>query len=292
MLKKLLAVSAGLTFTVAVYAATVEWTEGHPDRYVVQKGDTLWDISARFLQKPWYWPQIWQANPQIRNPHRIYPGDTLVLAGGRVGLAQGDGALGPRVRGEGYEDAVPPVPLSALKQWLKNTRIVAEDAYKHAPHVVGIEENQLRGATGQLVYIRGLDAQWSEGLSPWTLTERGDRWYGRGVVDNKGQHLININGLRAVLETRGKLGFNAKYLIEMGEEAGSPGLRTLAAAERDALAADVLIGSDGPRLSAQRPTIFLGSRGAFPIDIWIEARAAESVTGCVFMRWPRLPSEP
>jgi LysM repeat protein len=181
MLKKLLAVSAGLTFTVAVYAATVEWTEGHPDRYVVQKGDTLWDISARFLKKPWYWPQIWQANPQIRNPHRIYPGDTLVLAGGRVGLAQDDGAMGPRVRSDGYEDAVPPVPLSALKQWLKNTRIVAEDAYKHAPHVVGIEENQLRGATGQLVYIRGLDAQPGTKLA---LVRPLGRYYDMPPVDD------------------------------------------------------------------------------------------------------------
>src|SRR5919112_6486465 len=73
--------------------------------------------------------------------------------------------------------------------------------------------------------IRGLDDGWSEGLSPWSLAERGERWYGRGVVDNKGQHSINIAALKAVLETRGSLGFNAKYLIEMGEEMGSPGLR-------------------------------------------------------------------
>ncbi len=85
MLKKLLAVSAGLLFTLTVFAAsvtTVEWAEQHPDRYIVRKGDTLWDISARFLKKPWLWPEIWQDNPQVRNPHLIYPGDELVLSGG------------------------------------------------------------------------------------------------------------------------------------------------------------------------------------------------------------------
>ena len=71
--------------------------------------------------------------------------------------------------------------------------------------------------------IRGLDEQWADGLSPWRLTERDGRWYGRGVADNKGQHSINIGALRAVIETRGRLGFNAKYLIEMGEEAGFTG---------------------------------------------------------------------
>ena len=157
MLKKLVAVSAGLLFTLGVYAATVDWADRHPDRYVVKKGDTLWDISARFLKKPWYWPEIWQDNPQVRNPHLIYPGDELVINGRHLG--HGQGSIEPHARAVGTEETVPPIPLSALKQWLKNTRIVAEDDYKNAPHVVGIEENQLRGTAGQLVYLRGLSAQ-------------------------------------------------------------------------------------------------------------------------------------
>ena len=83
------------------------------------------------------------------------------------------------------------------------------------------------------------------------------------MVDNKGQHTINIAAQAAVLAERGKLGFNAKWLIEMGEETGSPGLRELCAEHRDLLAADVLVGSDGPRLTADRPTISLGTRGAY-----------------------------
>jgi acetylornithine deacetylase/succinyl-diaminopimelate desuccinylase-like protein len=136
--------------------------------------------------------------------------------------------------------------------------------------------------------IRGLDDAWEKGLSPWTLTERGDRWYGRGVVDNKGQHAINIAALRAVLETRGRLGFNAKYLIEMGEEMGSPGLRELCTREKALFRADVLVGSDGPRLTAERPTVFLGSRGHVTFDLWIDAREGGHHSG----NWGGLLSDP
>ena len=121
--------------------------------------------------------------------------------------------------------------------------------------------------------VRGYDAQWSEGLSPWSITPRGDRLYGRGAADNKGQHAINLAALGAVLAERGgRLGFNAKWLIEMGEEVGSPGLAELAAIEREALAADVLIASDGPRLRADRPTVFLGSRGVANFDLSLSLR--------------------
>jgi acetylornithine deacetylase/succinyl-diaminopimelate desuccinylase-like protein len=136
--------------------------------------------------------------------------------------------------------------------------------------------------------IRGLEAGWQPGLSPWQLTEVDGRYYGRGTADNKGQHTINIAALAAVLRTRGKLGFNAKWLIEMGEEVGSPGLREVCAENRDLFAADVLIGSDGPRLSIDQPGIKLGTRGAFPIDLWIEARAGGHHSG----NWGGLLSNP
>ena len=136
--------------------------------------------------------------------------------------------------------------------------------------------------------IRGLEKEWKEGLSPWALTESEGRWYGRGIADNKGQHSINMEALRLVLETRGKLGFNAKYLIEMGEETGSMGLRDLCEEHRAMLAADLLIASDGPRLSAERPTIFLGARGSLNFDLSIEARAGGHHSG----NWGGLISNP
>jgi acetylornithine deacetylase/succinyl-diaminopimelate desuccinylase-like protein len=120
--------------------------------------------------------------------------------------------------------------------------------------------------------IRGLEPQWRDGLSPWELTRQGDRLYGRGTADNKGQHSINIAALETVLKTRGKLGFNAILLLETGEEIGSPGLREICRNEKARLAADVLIASDGPRLAPERPTIFLGARGAMNFDLVVDLR--------------------
>jgi acetylornithine deacetylase/succinyl-diaminopimelate desuccinylase-like protein len=120
--------------------------------------------------------------------------------------------------------------------------------------------------------IRGLEPEWRDGLSPWRLQQDGDRLYGRGTADNKGQHTINLAALDCVLQTRGRLGFNAVFLIETGEEVGSPGLREVCRHYRDRLAADVLIASDGPRLAPERPTIFLGARGAMNFDLSVELR--------------------
>ena len=125
--------------------------------------------------------------------------------------------------------------------------------------------------------VRGHEGQWADGRDPWTLSEAspatGPRWYGRGAADNKAQHSINIAALAAVLAARvGRLGFNAKWLVEMGEETGSPGLAEFCSAERGRLAADVLIASDGPRLRADRPTVFLGSRGVANFDLVLKAR--------------------
>ena len=88
--------------------------------------------------------------------------------------------------------------------------------------------------------------RWRDGLEPWKVVVDGDRIYGRGTADNKGQHTINIAALGAVLQTRGSLGFNSKILIETGEEMGSLGLRELCEREQNRLASDVLIASDGP----------------------------------------------
>ncbi|HEX6020341.1 MAG TPA: M20 family metallopeptidase, partial [Burkholderiaceae bacterium] len=121
--------------------------------------------------------------------------------------------------------------------------------------------------------VRGLEGRWRDGLDPWTLTPRGERWYGRGSADNKAQHSINLAALAAVRAARGgHLGFNLTWLVETGEETGSPGLAEFCAAQRDALAADVLIASDGPRLHADRPTVYLGTRGVANFDFTLRLR--------------------
>lgn len=120
--------------------------------------------------------------------------------------------------------------------------------------------------------VPGMEGRWADGLAPFELTERGDRLYGRGTADNKGQHLINLLALEAVLKTRGTLGFNVKWLLEMSEETGSTGLYTFAKANRDLLAADALIASDGPRLHPDTPTVFMGARGGINFDLEVNFR--------------------
>lgn len=157
MFKRILAVVAGFVFAVVVFAAEVELREDHPDVYVVQKGDTLWDISARFLKAPWLWPEIWQANPQVENPHLIYPGDrlTLVYRDGRPVVTQ-DG-YGPRVRREKLDEAVTAIPLSEVQAFLKRPRLLDLAEIEAMPYVVALEEDRLRSTTGQVAYVRGLD---------------------------------------------------------------------------------------------------------------------------------------
>ncbi len=146
MFERTRTVVAVAMLTVATYATAVEVNGGHPDTYVVRKGDTLWDISARFLKKPWLWPEIWQANPQVKNPHLIYPGDVLSLAYLDRVVAQ----PGPR-----QEAPITGIPLDQVEPFLKQLSVV--DEVKSLPFVAGLEDNRLRATSGQTAYVRGLE---------------------------------------------------------------------------------------------------------------------------------------
>jgi len=154
MIRKSIGLLAGMLVTVAVYAAGAQLRADHPDSYTVRRGDTLWSISARFLSKPWLWPEIWQANPQVRNPHLIYPGDVLDLSFVNGGPSL---RLQPAVHREG--EAIPAVPLDQIKQFLKDTRVVDPSEVKDAPYVMGFEEAGLAGTPGKNIYVRKLNAQ-------------------------------------------------------------------------------------------------------------------------------------
>ena len=136
--------------------------------------------------------------------------------------------------------------------------------------------------------ILGQDDLWQKGDGPWKLKRDDDRIYGRGTADNKAQHTINMAALRCVLEERGSLGFNARFIIEMGEEAGSPGLRETIGNHIDEFGADVFIASDGPRVSPEQPTLTLGSRGAINFDLVIELREGAHHSG----NWGGLIADP
>ncbi len=167
MLKKALSVVAALSFATVVYAAGVELRADHPDTYVVKKGDTLWDISARFLKSPWFWPEIWQANPQIENPHLIYPGDvlSLVYVDGSPHLVvdapprEPEAEIGPKMREEGEREAISPLPYAAVRSFLSRPHILSEEDYANAPYVMGLEENRQRANEKNLVYVRNLGGE-------------------------------------------------------------------------------------------------------------------------------------
>lgn len=137
--------------------------DGHPERYQVVKGDTLWDIAGRFLNLPWKWPEIWHANPQINNPHLIYPGDmiSLVYIDGqpRLMVNRGQGGtikLSPTVRSQPTAEAIPVIPLQAINAFLRAGRIIDDPAVlEAAPHVIGGEAKSVVAGAGSRVYARG-----------------------------------------------------------------------------------------------------------------------------------------
>jgi len=136
--------------------------------------------------------------------------------------------------------------------------------------------------------VLGDDANWREGLSPWKIQRDGEKLYGRGTADNKGQHTINMLALETVLAERGHLGFNSKFMVETGEENGSAGVREVIEANQADFAANVFIASDGPRVAADRPTITLGNRGARNFDLVVDMREGGHHSG----NWGGLLSNP
>lgn len=150
-------------FSLPLLANDVVLNPDHPQSYEVVKGDTLWDISGKFLQYPWNWPDIWQVNSQIENPHLIYPGDilTLVYRDGQpvLELARGPKTykMSPEVREIMLEKAIPTIPLDALKPFLSRPQVVGEETLKQAAYIVAGSEERLISGAGDKVYARGID---------------------------------------------------------------------------------------------------------------------------------------
>lgn len=130
-----------------------------PLRYVVKKGDTLWDIAGHFLHDPWYWPELWYANPDIENPHLIYPGDVLELVWTEDGRPQVRRVerLSPKVRELPLDAAVPTIPIEAIRQFLQGPRLVTEQELAEAPYVVQFLDEHLIGGSGNRLYARRVD---------------------------------------------------------------------------------------------------------------------------------------
>jgi len=186
-----------------------------------------------------------------------------------------DEAIAPRLAAMGFDCKIHPNPAPGGGPFLIGARHESDDL----PTVLTYGHGDV---------IRAQTEQWRDGLHPFRLVVEGDRLYGRGTADNKVQHLINFAAMEAVLATGGAFGFNAKVLIEMSEEIGSPGLHAFCTAQKDALTADVLIASDGPRLQPDTPTMFMGSRGGLSFDLLVNLREGAHHSG----NWGGLLADP
>ncbi len=160
MRKLLYALAATALLFTSWAQAEPEFKADHPERYTVVKGDTLWDISGRFLNNPWYWPEIWHVNPQVANPHLIYPGDRLALVyiNGKpriTKVATGDVKLSPQIRSEAIDTPIPAIPLDAIASFLTDTRIVTPEELNGAPYVLEGEDGRIITGAGDKIYARG-----------------------------------------------------------------------------------------------------------------------------------------
>lgn len=171
MKKILLALAAAFLVSLFSWAQDPLLKQGHPDEYTVKKGDTLWDISATFLNSPWLWPEIWHVNPQIENPHLIFPGDlikliyldgqprltverTLKMVPGASGI-NGATKLSPSIRVQQADEAISAIPLDKIDAFLSRSRIVEPGVLEAAPYMLAGEQQHVIVGAGDQAYARG-----------------------------------------------------------------------------------------------------------------------------------------
>jgi len=178
--KLFLGLFVSLLLTHSVFADVVKLRPDHPDRYIVVKGDTLWDISAHFLKSPWLWPNIWHINPSIKNPHLIYPGDVinLVYIDGKPQLVlerKGRPAvkLSPSGRIKKLPSAIPTIPADAIRQFLQRPSILTRDEIDKSPYIVANDGGHLLIGSDEQVYVRGLE---DSVTSRFNIVHEGDAY--------------------------------------------------------------------------------------------------------------------
>jgi len=207
----LLLLAAGCLVQAGMAQAEVQLKDGHPDRYTVVKGDTLWDISGKFLSQPWKWPEIWHANPQVENPHLIYPGDqlSLVYIDGQPrlvlnrGESRGTIKLSPQVRSTPMAEAIPTIPLEAINSFLLSNRIVdTPEQFMNAPYIVAGNAERVVSGAGDRVYARG---SFDEAAPVYGIFRQG-----RTYLDPETQEFLGINaddiGSGAIVAEEGDVG--------------------------------------------------------------------------------------
>ncbi len=257
--------AVGLYGTVQAATEKVELRDGYPTRYTVVKGDTLWDISTRFLKSPWLWPRIWKINKQIANPHLIYPGDVILLRwvggrpelsvvrGGEPGVARpeedrdedkdvdttrptilGAKRLKPRVRVLPLSSAIPTIPPDVINPFLSRPGIVTRKQLRNAGYITIGLDNRLVLANGSEFYARGFKKK--------DLQEDDQFFY----IIRRGKPLRGAQGARS----RRILAYEAVYLGEAQLiEAGDPAKLVVTRVQQEILPTDRLI------LAPKRPAL-------------------------------------
>jgi LysM repeat protein len=165
-----------------------------PDSYVVKRGDTLWGIAKVFLRDPWYWPEIWQVNPQVHNPHLIYPGDTLrlVYIEGKPTLVvqRGDSArVEPRIRSEPLEGAVTAIPYESVAAFMSKPSVLTKEQIKDAPYVLATRDLHVAMSDGDTVYARGFTTPTALGTH-YNVVHIGDP-----LIDPDDNRVLGYNGV-------------------------------------------------------------------------------------------------
>lgn len=219
MIKRIVTGLFFLFLSISLVAKAVELNTEHPDKHTVKKGDTLWDISAMFLKYPWHWPDIWQVNPQIENPHLIYPGDqlSLVYKNGQPVIELNRGKrlvkLSPEVREIVLDKAISTIPLSALGPFLSKPRVVGEEVMDKAPYVVASADERLISGSGDFVYAKGLTSEDED----FSVFRQGDVYKDPDTGEILGYEAIHIGDAQRLTDgTPAKVGLqrtNKEVLI-------------------------------------------------------------------------------
>ena len=189
---------AGPSSTPEAAAGGVAMAPGAPDTYVVQRGDTLWGIAKMYLRDPWFWPEIWQVNPQVQNPHRIYPGDTLrlVYIDGKPrvmvqrGPERGSGVhVVPRVRSEPLEAAITTIPFETVAAFMSKPSVLTREQIKAAGYILASRDEHSAIAEGNTIYARGFGAPVQVGVR-YSVLRVGD-----ALIDPDDRSILGYNGI-------------------------------------------------------------------------------------------------
>ena len=250
MLNKILISFVILLLFFSANADELKLNPEHPGEYMVVKGDTLWDISARFLKQPWRWQEIWGVNPQIKNPHLIYPGDVVSLSfkdgkpvlnlerAGQVTVGR-NVKLSPTIRSSENIQAIPAIPIDAIQQFLVWPIIYEEDEMDNWPYVVSSYDGHLIASANNIIYIRGLPED--SDIKEYSIYRKGPAY--KNVKKDKD-------------EEDEVLGYEGIYIGQaVMQRKGDPASAVITSVDREVLVGDRLV----PNIDEDMSTEFLPS---------------------------------